>query len=192
MSDRYQDESGRWHYRIFDREDGGFLSDMMSHGINMILVDGLIEDNMRFGAPAGLSDEQRTKLRNERSEALRAWDAGDFNLARALATASYMYSSAVRIAQDLEKHQSGLTDEGRHKGGETTKARAAAHRESIRKAVEGYLTHPLSSVWKDQQMCNDLFKQGLQTHGGRAIKEGQMKNYIKAIRKEFKARQSTS
>lgn len=182
MSDIYQDESGAWHQRITDDDD--FSLGMWGYGIDIVSIDLLIEGKSNVN----LTDKQRATLANERSEALCAWDAGDFNLARALGTAlhrscekGHIYSAAAKA---LKKYNDGLTPEGRAKGGEATRAKSQEREKLIEKAVAPLL----EKLWDDQQIYTFLVERKIGTDVG----ERQLKNHIEHIRTKYQALKSTS
>jgi len=91
------------------------------------------------------------------------------------------------------KKHGKLGQEGRNKGGATGKKRAENRITRMKTVVEDILRNPITSDWGDVQIVKHIKNRGLHTiEGVSPIGDRQIKNHIKTIREEFKARYSTS
>lgn len=88
----------------------------------------------------------------------------------------------------IKNHTKGLTLEGRVRGGDTMKERAAKRKNHMRAAVEDILRHRNTFDWDEGRIANYLMKEGFHEYEGvKPIGKKQMMRDIKKIKADFKA-----
>ena len=102
----------------------------------------------------------------------------------------------VKLAKSVaDKYTKGLNNEGRIKGGETTKKRADEHKETLKDAVVSILKNPATSDWSNPRIARFLMEPTRAFHkskGKSPLGEQTMTDRVKKIREEYKEGKITS
>lgn len=105
------------------------------------------------------------------------------------ALSEFVVRKLAKTETTLEKYQWGLNDEGRQSGGDTMRTRSEAYQNFIKNFVVSILKNPATADWRDGQITEELLNPKNKYHEFKGVSIGkrQMRNYVKAIRENYKA-----